>query len=59
MNHMLNPVVALGQFTAADIANFMINAFDAAWLPRSRRDAYIQKVKSYLAEHDPARNMHA
>jgi adenine deaminase len=57
MNHMLGPVVALGQFTAADVANFMINAFDAAWLPRSRRDTYIEKVRSYLAEHDPTRKL--
>ncbi len=52
MNNMLAPVAARGNFSAADLSKFMINAFDAAWLPREKRDGYIEMVRSYLAaEH--------
>jgi adenosine deaminase len=49
MNNMLPPVAALGHFTKAELSQFMINAFDAAWLPRESRDSYIAEVKDYLA----------
>ena len=51
MGNMLPPVAASGGFDAAAMAWFMINAFDAAWLPRARRDAYIARVKAYADEH--------
>lgn len=49
MNTMLPPVAAAGNFTKAELGDFMINAFDAAWLPRADRDAYIADVKAYVA----------
>ena len=55
MNNMLPPVAAVGKFSAAEVAQFMINAFDAAWLPREKRDGYIAQVNSYLAGNDPDR----
>jgi adenosine deaminase len=55
MNDMLPPVAAVGKFSAAELAQFMINAFDAAWLPREKRDGYIDRVKDYLAANDPDR----
>ena len=53
MNDMLPPVAALGAFSAADLAQFMINAFAAAWLSREKRDGYIERVKTYLADNAP------
>ena len=55
MNDMLPPVAAVGEFSAAELAQFMINAFDAAWLPREKRDGYIAQVNSYLAANAPDR----
>jgi len=55
MNDMLPPVAAVGKFSAAELAQFMINAFDAAWLPRDKRDGYIAQVNSYLAANAPDR----
>lgn len=52
MNHMLPPVAALGQFSAAELSRFMITAFEAAWLPREKRDSYIALVRAYLAAND-------
>ena len=49
MNNMLPPVAATGRFTKAELGDFMINAFDAAWLPRATRDGYIAEVKGYVA----------
>jgi adenosine deaminase len=49
MNHMLPPVAEEGKFSPAELAQFMIHAFDAAWLPRAERDGYIQQVKRYVA----------
>jgi adenine deaminase len=57
MNAMLPPVAALGKFSAAELAQFMINAFDAAWLSREKRDGYIARVNSYLAANAPDRVM--
>jgi adenine deaminase len=50
MNNMVPPVAALGTFSAAELAQFMINAFDAAWLSREKRDDYIRRVKTYLVD---------
>jgi len=49
MNNMLPPVAATGAFTKEELSQFMINAFDAAWLPRDMRDAHIAEVKTYTA----------
>ena len=48
MNTMLPPVAATGAFTTQELGQFMINAFDAAWLPRDVRDGYIGEVKRYV-----------
>jgi adenosine deaminase len=48
MNTMLPPVAATGAFTPRELGQFMINAFDAAWLPREVRDGYIGDVKHYV-----------
>jgi adenosine deaminase len=53
MNDMLPPVAALGAFSAADLAQFMVNAFAAAWLSREKRDGYNERVKTYLADNAP------
>ena len=57
MNDMLPPVAAVGKSRSAARSwrQFMINAFDAAWLPREKRDGYIAKVNSYLAANAPDR----
>jgi hypothetical protein len=36
----------------------MINGFDAALLPREKRDRYIGRVKDHLAANDPDRIVH-
>ena len=51
MNHMLGPVVTEGQFTRADLTQFMINAFESAWLPKETREGYVEKVKAYTSAH--------
>jgi adenosine deaminase len=53
MNNMLPPVAATGAFTPAELGQFMINAFDAAWLPRATRDRYIGEVRNYVAAGAP------
>jgi adenosine deaminase len=55
MNHMLPPVTAAGDFTPEELGGFMINAFDAAWLPRDVRDGYIRQVKDYVSAYTGAR----
>jgi adenosine deaminase len=55
MNDMLPPVAALGKFSATDLSQLMINAFNAAWLSREKRDKYIGMVRSYLAANNPDR----
>jgi adenine deaminase len=49
MNNMLPPVAATGAFTRAELGQFMINAFDAAWLPRATRNRHIGEVRNYVA----------
>ena len=51
MNTMLPPVAATGAFTPQELGQFMINAFDAAWLPRAACDDYIREVKDYVAAY--------
>ena len=50
---MLPPVAATGKFTEEELCKLMINAFDGAWLPRERRNFYIDEVRSYLATRKP------
>jgi adenosine deaminase len=46
---LLPPVAAAGGFTARDLAQMMINAFEGAWLPAERRRTYVAEVRDYLA----------
>ena len=52
---MLPAVAAEGRFSEDDLAQLMINAFEGAWLPRERRDAYVEEVRDYLAAWRRAR----
>ena len=45
---LLPPVAATGNFTPADMATFMINAFEAAWLPEDQRARYVAEVKAFV-----------
>lgn len=46
---LLPPVAATGNFTPADMAALMINAFEAAWLPAEQRTRYVEEVKATMA----------
>jgi adenosine deaminase len=50
MNHMLGPVVAEGAFTEDELATFMVNAFESAWLPRTTRERYVGMVRGYVGK---------
>jgi adenosine deaminase len=47
---LLPPVAAAGNFTPADMANFMINAFESAWLPADQRAGYVEEVRAFVSE---------
>ncbi len=49
MGTLLPPVAAAGDFSASDMAGFMINAFDSAWISKAQRDGYIAQVRAHLA----------
>lgn len=45
---LLPPVAATGHFTLADMATFMINAFESAWLPADQRARYVEEVRAFV-----------
>ena len=49
LGSLLPPVAAAGNFKPADIAQFMIHAFETAWISADRRAGYVAEVKAYLA----------
>ena len=51
LNELLISVQKASGYSKADIAKFMINAFEAAWLPREEKDTYIKTVKEYAIFH--------
>ena len=53
---MLPAVAAEGRFSEGDLAQLMINAFEGAWLPRERKNAYVAEVRKYLATWQRARD---
>ena len=55
LGHMLPPVAAAGGFCEDELAQLMINAFEGAWLPRARREAYCVEVREYLARWSSSR----
>ncbi len=50
MGTMLAPVAAAGKFTDAEMARLMINAFAGSWLPKEKREAYIDRVNEYTKQ---------
>jgi hypothetical protein len=34
-------------YSKQGMARFILNAFEAAWLPRAEKDAYIESLKAY------------
>ena len=47
---LLPPVAATGNFTPADMAALMINAFESAWLPADLRARYVEEVRVFVAK---------
>lgn len=47
---LLPPVAATGNFTPADMAAFMISAFESAWLPAEQRARYVEEVRAFIAK---------
>jgi adenosine deaminase len=46
---LLPPVAAAGGFSARDLAQMMINAFEGAWLPTEQQRRHVAQVQDYLA----------
>ncbi len=51
LNELLISVQQASVYSKADMAKFMINAFEAAWIPVKEKDAYIETVKEYAKAH--------
>ena len=49
LGRMLPAVMVAGGFTRAEIGQFMINAFEGAWIGAGQRDAYVRQTRDYLA----------
>ena len=48
LGNLLPPVAAAGDFAPADMARFMIHAFESAFLPVEKRARYVQEVRDYV-----------
>ncbi len=46
---LLPPVAGAGDFTPGEMAQFMIHAFESAWLPAKQRARYVREVEEYVA----------
>jgi adenine deaminase len=46
---LLPPVAHTGDFSEQELAQFMMNAFEGAWLPAERKAAYVREVREYVA----------
>ena len=53
MGKMLPAVMVAGGFSEAEMGQFMINAFEGAWLEASTRDRFVRWVQQYVAEVKP------
>ncbi len=51
LTNLLIEVQAAGGFTKADMVRFMQNAFEGSWLPRPDKEAYINTLLQYAADH--------
>ena len=49
MTNILTAVQQVSGYSKRDLVQFTINAFEGSWLPRARKDAYIERVMSYAA----------
>ncbi len=49
LGNLLPPVAAAGNFTPADMAQMMIHAFEATFLPDDQRARYVEEVRDYMA----------
>ena len=49
MGKMLPAVMVAGGFSEAEMGQFMINAFDGAWIEAHRREAFVRQVREYVA----------
>lgn len=50
MGKMLPAVMVAGGFSEAQMGQFMINAFEGAWIEAPMRDTYVQRVRDYVAQ---------
>lgn len=48
MGKMLPAVMVAGGFTAAEMGQFMINAFDGRGIAASTRDGFVRRVGAYV-----------
>ncbi len=49
LGSMLPAVMVAGGFTRAEMGQFMINAFEGAWIEAGQRDAFVRQTRAYLA----------
>ncbi len=50
LGQMLPAVAVAGGFTDQEMGQFMINAFEGAWIDADRRDALVARTRAYLAD---------
>lgn len=53
MNHMLNAVVAIGQWDTDVVARYAKEAFAGAWIDDEQRAAYLRRVDAYVEASGP------
>ncbi len=51
LTELLISVQQASGYSKGDMVQFMLNAFEAAWLPRREKDAYIKSLKEYASAH--------
>ncbi|MBM3525933.1 MAG: adenosine deaminase, partial [Alphaproteobacteria bacterium] len=49
LGRMLPAVAVAGEFSDQEMGQFMINAFEGAWLDKATRDGFVARVRAYLA----------
>ena len=52
LTRMLTMVQEARAYTKAEMTRFVRNAFEAAWLPPDEKQAYLDRLDAYAAEHD-------
>jgi len=53
MGNMLPAVMVAGGFTEVEMGQFMINAFEGAWIDNDLRGVFVRQVQEYLAACRP------